>query len=183
MDASAWLKRLNHEDDTSLRNNWAVQRIINTAKDVFTNRCDLSLWLTDVEQLNKQLGEEFLFHIVPHSGSNLDVAPYVKEFMSILKIDFDTSFKPRYKVPDKPAYELFSTTHESDLYMPASDIIGKNDNRLGVDICVPYDYYAVPEYIVFMTETNSEIESMLHVCRTCSSEELCRLLPYKVLSV
>lgn len=183
MDASAWLKRLNHEDDTSLKNNWAIQRIINTAKDVFVNRCDLSIWLTDVEQLNRQLSEEFIFYVIPHSGSNLDIAPRVKEFMNILSIDFDTRFKPRYKVPDKPAYELFSTTNKSDLYMPANEIVGVRDNQLGCEICVPYDYYAVPEYIVFTTETNSEIESMLHIRTIGSTNELCEMLPYNLLAV
>ncbi len=183
MDSSAWLKRLNHEDDTSLRNNWELQRIINTAKDVFTNKCDLSIWLTDIEQLDKQLGKEFIFHVIPHSGSNLGIAPYVKEFMSLLKMEFDTGFKPRYKVPDKPAYELFSTTQKSDLYMPVSEIVGENDNRLGCTICVPYDYYVVPEYIVFTTETNSELNNMLHVQTTCSIGDLCNLLPYNQLEV
>ncbi|MCM1440764.1 MAG: hypothetical protein NC131_16420 [Roseburia sp.] len=183
MDTSDWLKRLNHEDDTSLRNNWALQRIINTAKDVFTNRCDLSIWLTDIEQLSRQLSKEFIFHVVPHSGTNMDVAPRVKEFMSILKIDFDTTFKPRYKVPDKPAFELFSTTQKSDLYMPVSEVVCGSDNRLGLDICVPYDYYAVPEYIVFTTESSSELENLLHVCKTCSMEETCSFLPYEKLTV
>lgn len=183
MDASSWLKRLNHEDDTSLRNNWAVQRIVNTARDVFANRCDLSIWLTDVEQLNRQLGEEFIFYVVPHSGSNLDVAPRVKEFMKLLKIDFDSNFKPRYKVPDKPAFELYSTTQKSDLYMPVNEIISMNDTRLDCDICVPYDYYAVPKYIVFTTETNEELNSMLNVCSVSSNEELCNLLPYNLIRV
>lgn len=183
MGTSEWLNRLSHEDDTSLRNNWAMQRVINTAKDVFTNRCDMSLWITDIEQLNKQLGDEFIFHVVPHSGSNMDVAPFVKEFMSILRLEFDTNFKPRYKVPDKPALELYSTTHESDLYMPASEIVGRNENPLCCDICVPYDYYAVPEYIVFATEPKSELENLLHVSATSSVEELCKLLPYNLISV
>lgn len=183
MDTSDWLKRLNHEDDTSLRNNWELQRIINTAKDVFTNRCDLSIWLTNVEQLDKQLGNEFLFYVVPHTGSNSDVAKYVKEFMSILKMDFDTNFKPRYKKPDKPAFELFSTTQRSDLYMPASEIVGKRKDGFGCDICVPYDYYAVPEYIVFTTESNIELEGILHVSVINSKEELCGLLPYNLISV
>lgn len=183
MDASEWMKRLNHEDDTSLRNNWALQRVINTAKDVFTNRCDMSIWLTDVTQLDRQLGSEFLFYVIPHTGSNMDIAPYVKEFMNLLKMEFETSFKPRYKVPDKPAYELFSTTHESDLYIPAVDIIGDIEKALGCRICVPYDYYAVPEYIVFTTETNSEIENMLHIVTTGSNDELCSVLPYHQMEV
>lgn len=183
MDTSAWLKSLNHEDDTSLRNNWAVQRVINTARDVFMNRCDMSMWLTDVGQLDRQLSEEFIFYVIPHSGHNSDLAPYVKEFMSLLRIDFDTKFKPRYKVPDKPAYELFSTTHKSDLYMPVNEIMGQCDNQLGYNICVPYDYYAVPKYIVFATETNSELESMLHVEVISSMDELCKILPYNQLAI
>lgn len=183
MDASAMIKRLNHEDDTSLRNNWAIQRIVNTAKDVFANRCDLSIWLTDVEQLNRQIGGEFLFYVVPHTGTNLDVAPYVKEFMSLLKMEFDTSFKPRYKVPDKPAYELYSTTNKSDLYIPVNEIVGSREEPFDCNICVPYDYYAVPEYIVFTTEMKSELETILHVCSISSTEELCNIFPYVPLSI
>ena len=61
--------------------------------------------------------------------------------------------------------------------------MGKNTNQLNCEICVPFDYYAVPEYIVFTTESSEELESRLHVKTVRSTKELCELLPYYALMV
>lgn len=160
----------------SLVGNTSLQTFINTAKNSFDSRKEVSVWIDNIDSLFYDMrdAKKIVVAIIDGGDSYEELKDRAKIFESMLEIDFDVDFRVSTTPLKLKMIEVWSTTRKSDVFVDLS--FDKED--LGKTIYVPFDYYLLKKPIIFLDKETVLTNNELQTVAVDNPEQLCEVLPY-----